>query len=1415
MPSQYRSLELDLGVLNSQLSSAIDENDANAFVNGPVISLPLPDGTFSDFRVAVSSLLPKQLHNNFPMIQAYTAVGVDDPSSYAKLDVTQHGFHAMIISSRGWFFIDPAFIGNTSVYISYDRRFSQATSTFICETENELIRDGQRITPDYSVERSAGTQLKTYRLAVACTGEYASFFGGTVAAALSAIVTSVNRVNGVYELELSVRLVLIANNNLIVYTNAGTDPYTNGDGGTMLGENQSNLTSVIGSSNYDIGHVFGIGSGGIAGLGVVCSSGSKANGVTGNASPVGDNFDIDYVAHEMGHQFGGNHTFNSVTGNCNGNRSSSAAYEVGSGTTIMAYAGICDADDIQPHSDAIFHSKSFDEMQTYITSSTGSTCPVVTATGNTPPVVTVSPNYTIPLNTPFILTGSATDVNNDALTYLWEEYDLGPAGAPNSPSGNAPIFRDFVPTINPFRVFPRMEDLVRNQQTLGEILPTYARSLAFRLVVRDNRAAGGGVTHNDTPVTLTVSNTTTPFRVTIPNTAVTWFANSSQTITWDVSSTNIAPISCANVNILLSVDSGYTYPYTLLANTPNDGSQVVTLPSVISNKARVKVESVGNIFFDISNVNFTISASSPVLTLLTTQSLVSNSICAGSTIDVTYAVDGPANAGNIFTAQLSNASGNFSSPTNIGTLSSVNAGTIAATIPSGTANGTGYRIRVVSSNPVVTGSDNGANITINQSPATPGTITGSATVCQGQSGVVYTVPAIANATGYAWNFTSGVTINSGTNTNSVTVTFSSGAVTGTVTVYGTNATCPNGPVSTPKSIVVNPLPSAPGIISGASAVCQGQQSVAYSVPSISNATGYIWSLPSGATIAGGNNTNSITVNFAANASSGNISVAGSNSCGNGTSSSLAVTVNPAPAAPVITANGPVSICTPGSVVLSFTPVAGVSYQWRKNSVNIAGQTSSNYTATTAGNYDVVATFASIPAQTFTNSSVVSIPDNTCPGGTSSIAVSGYNGTVASSGISIKINITHPYVGDLVLFLSTVDSKLLGLSNRTGNSSNNGDNFTNTVFSDAGSGVLPTSGAPYTGIYKPVAATFTNCQTSTITTFAAIGSGSINPNGTWTFRATDMAGQDVGSIQNWSISFPVSTPNTCSTASNVIGVTVNNNVTPAVSIVSDQGNDVCAGSNVIFTATPVNGGDTPAYQWKKNGTSVGLNSATFATTSLADGDVITCELTSNAACVTGNPAVSNSITMNVQALPVISSFTPSSGNSGTQVSISGEGFTNASAVNFNGTSSTFTVTNDQLISATVPVNATNGLITVVTPCGSAVSPYNFFVDVGGSVTLDLRVLIEGFYRGNGQMAGVLSPSVCDTIFVGLAEINSPYSILYSSRGTVSITGNGSFLFPGLVQGNSYYIVVRHRNSIEIWSKVPFLFSSQVNVFDFSY
>ena len=607
VPERYRSLSLNKAALADVLALAPLETRADSGLNEIVLSLPLPEGGFGRFRILEAPIMEPGLAAKFPEIRTYRGQGIDDREATLRFDLTPAGFHAMILSPAGNVYIDPYSRDDSDHYISYlTRDAKRSGQPFQCGVQSHRdLEPRHQAVPNKVV---SGSTLRTYRLAVGATGEYTAFHGGTVAQGQAAIVTAMNRVNGIYEREVAIRMILVANNDQVVYTNASTDPYNNNSAGTLISQNQSNLDSVIGSANYDIGHVFSTGGGGLASLRVPCINGSKARGITGQSSPTGDPFWVDYVAHEMGHQWGGNHTFNGNAGNCSGgNRNGSTAYEPGSGTTIMAYAGICSPQNIQSNSDDYFHGISLDEIVAYSANGNGDNCAVRTATGNSPPTVNAGSAYTIPLNTPFELCGSATDPENDPLTYGWEEFDLGATGAPNSPSGNAAIFRTFDPTSSNCRTFPQLSDLVNNTQTLGEILPSYARTMNFRLTARDNRSGGGGVADDST--TVTVSGAGGPFVVTAPNTAVTWPSGTSQTVSWNVAGTDLSPISCTSVDILLSTDGGTSYPTTLAASVANSGSQSITVPGTATPSARVKVQCSGNIFFDISNVDFTISGS--------------------------------------------------------------------------------------------------------------------------------------------------------------------------------------------------------------------------------------------------------------------------------------------------------------------------------------------------------------------------------------------------------------------------------------------------------------------------------------------------------------------------------------------------------------------------------------------------------------------------------------------------------------------------------------------------------------------------------------------------------------------------------------------------------------------------------------
>jgi hypothetical protein len=610
-----RPLTLDEPGLRASLAKAPLEGRAGATL---LVTLPLPDGTNARFRVVEASVMAPELAAKFPSIKTYTGVGLDDPSASLRLDLTPAGFHAQVLSTTtGSFYIDPATRTDTQHYLSFWKRDMPGRS-FECEVKDSGDSNGgARREAAPSGLRTSGPALRTFRLALAATGEYTAFQGGTVDKAFAGMVTSVNRVVGVYEKELAVRLVLVSGTTNLIYTNATTDPYTNNNGSTLLGENQTNVDRLIGSANYDIGHVFSTGGGGVAGLGVVCRNGQKARGVTGSSAPVSDAFDIDYVAHEMGHQFGGNHTFNGVSGSCGGgNRNAGTAFEPGSGSTIMAYAGICTAtNDLQPNSDPYFHVASFDEIQAYVATTS---CAVTSSTGNSPPLITLpASGKVLPVGTPFKLTASAFDPDNGALSYCWEEYDrVATGGAPADAqlAGVAiPLFRSFNPTADPTRYFPRLSSLVANTTVFGERLPTVTRPLRFRVTVRDQNNGSQGIiggVNSSSVVTLSTTSTAGPFLVSYPNAASLSLAGgSSQAITWNVAGTTANGVNCASVNIRLSTDGGLTYPTLLVSGTANDGSEAVTLPNLATTTARIMVEAADNYFFDISNNNFTITTS--------------------------------------------------------------------------------------------------------------------------------------------------------------------------------------------------------------------------------------------------------------------------------------------------------------------------------------------------------------------------------------------------------------------------------------------------------------------------------------------------------------------------------------------------------------------------------------------------------------------------------------------------------------------------------------------------------------------------------------------------------------------------------------------------------------------------------------
>lgn len=600
-PLAARYVSIDWSIMDEvvAVTKAIADDERKVITR---MFMPMPGGTDLTFEIWEDPIMHPDLAEKFPEIKTYAGISQRDPSVSIRLDVTPQGLHAQILRPEGTIYMDPVALGETNLYQVYHRRDYRPHAD---KVRNEIAVLGSQ-PPAHSAQRASGDELRTYRMALACTGEYALFHGGTVSAAMGAMATTMNRVNGIYERDFSVRMELIPNNDLLIFLDGSTDPYTNFSGATMLSENQSTINSIIGSANYDVGHVFSTGGGGIASLGSVCDNGDKARGVTGLPSPVGDPFDVDYVSHELGHQFRGEHSWNYCGGPFG---SGSTDFEPGSGSTIMGYAGLCGSDDYVSSSDDYFHGGNVDQMIAFITTGGGSTCGTVTSTGNdAPDIVDYSNGFTIPISTPFMLTAEATDPQNDPLTYCWEQVDgsnnIGLTASPDGVFG-VPLFRTFLPTTDPVRFFPSLDLVVEGNTSRVEYLPSDSRDLDFQITVRDNRPGGGGVSFDF--ANLVADEDAGPFVVTEPTgSGVEWRVGYWYPVSWDVAGTDVAPFDCATVRIEMSTDGGYTYPFVLAESVPNNGGYVVKVPDAVSSAVRVRVACNENVFYNINDEDLSV-----------------------------------------------------------------------------------------------------------------------------------------------------------------------------------------------------------------------------------------------------------------------------------------------------------------------------------------------------------------------------------------------------------------------------------------------------------------------------------------------------------------------------------------------------------------------------------------------------------------------------------------------------------------------------------------------------------------------------------------------------------------------------------------------------------------------------------------
>lgn len=625
-PDAYEVYRLDRAKLRTALArSPMEFTDAAREVEN-IFSIPTPDGRFERFRIIESPVLSPELSAQYPDWKTYQAYGVDDPAATARLGWTLNGFHATVWSPKGTYQVDPYQLHDVDNYIVYFKRDVARRHEFHCDFDEQLFKGGEP-TMDFLIapEFSHGTAIRSYRLAIAATGEYTAVFGSQTAG-LAQITITANRMNGIYRRDFAVGLQLVSGTNL-VYPNPATDPYTNVIDSSQLDANNTNINAVLGSANYDVGHLFATSNNGLAQLSSFCGA-SKARGASGQPNPQGDGFDVDYVAHEIGHQIGANHTFNSDA-NC-GSGSAAARKEPGSGATIMSYAGICSStSNLQRNSIDNFLGHSQQEAIAFLGAG-GAACGTLSGT-NTVPVVTAPPATSIPFNTPYALTATASDGNGDPLTYAWEHNTASGGLTSNYPGttddddtnlgASRILMRPYTPSASPTRYFPSMTYVLNNANEApvtytgtsatgsvcaatcitGEDLPSVARTINYRVTVRDNQ---GGVADATTDVTFV--NTTTPFQVTSQNSAVSYPANSVQTVTWNVSGTTAAPINTANVRIAFSLDGGQTFPL-ITSSIPNNGTVNFTMPNAATTQGRIKVEAVGNIFFDVNNANITLT----------------------------------------------------------------------------------------------------------------------------------------------------------------------------------------------------------------------------------------------------------------------------------------------------------------------------------------------------------------------------------------------------------------------------------------------------------------------------------------------------------------------------------------------------------------------------------------------------------------------------------------------------------------------------------------------------------------------------------------------------------------------------------------------------------------------------------------
>ncbi|MEE9303954.1 MAG: M12 family metallo-peptidase [Thiotrichaceae bacterium] len=620
--TDQRVLSLDTGVFNEKLLQGVTSyytkkaGIQNAAMTHQTILLPLPDGKNVLFSFEETHVMAPPLAKRFPTIKTYKVSGFDDPSVQGRMNSSEQGFYASLQTGEGRSVVIEPIENQQQSYrsvwadsvwdnesVSKKRQQPDVMSCQLTDYDS-VINAYKKAEPIQAREASiVATNIYVYRIAVSASSSYVSAHGGTKTTAMAAIAQTINRVNQIYERDTGVRLQLVANNDQLVFT---SDDLFSGSLRDMLSQNQRLIDRVIGSDNYDVGHLFTAQGGGLAYVGSACRSDVKAMGVSGNIRVGGERFALEFVAHEIAHQFSATHTFNSNQGLCSeNNRNGATAYEPGSGSTIMSYIGICGSDNLQSHADGMFHIGSIQQIVKHKVIHQVNGCGVLVSTGttntgtNNAPEVNAGADFTIPANTPFELVGVASDSDNDTMLYNWEQQDSGLASQVDEDTGNNALFRSYLPISSTQRTFPRKVILLGLESAKGETLPTTNRLMHFEFIAQDSK----GASVSDAMILDIVTDDKT-FKL---HTPPLYYARGEDIkVTWEVANTHLPPVSCSSVDISLSMDNGLHFNQLLAGNIPNSGMAIISLPSSVleQTQARLKLSCSDNVFFSISSRAF-------------------------------------------------------------------------------------------------------------------------------------------------------------------------------------------------------------------------------------------------------------------------------------------------------------------------------------------------------------------------------------------------------------------------------------------------------------------------------------------------------------------------------------------------------------------------------------------------------------------------------------------------------------------------------------------------------------------------------------------------------------------------------------------------------------------------------------------